>query len=97
MSLQWNSITMAVSYLNSIYFHRRALVESTNSDLVIFYDASKQTYGFTACMVQNNISNLVFAKAKGAPMKRKTLLTLEPLSVYLTLNCPFWKIIKYLH
>lgn len=38
-------------------------------------------------MVQNNISHLIFAKAKVASMKSKTFPTLKLLFVYLALKC----------
>lgn len=57
--------------------------ETYPANLYIFCDASKKVYGFVAYFVQNGNSTLVFAKAKVAPLKSKTLPTLELLAVFL--------------
>lgn len=61
--------------------------ETYPADLYIFCDASKKAYGFVAYFVQNGNSTLVFAKAKVAPLKSKTLPTLELLAVFLAVKC----------
>ena len=55
--------------------------DSTNS-LVIFTDASKLDYGFAVYNVSDGCSNLLYAKSRVAPIKAKTLPTLELLGVH---------------
>ena len=77
--------------LSEIKFDRSTAVDNKEADLLIFTDASKLIYGFCAYTrqnVDNHIkTNLVFAKSKIAPMKTKSLPTLELLAVYLALLC----------
>ena len=56
------------------------------SDLCIFCDASPNADGFVVYGVQNGMSQFIFAKTKVAPMKSKTLPTLEILSAYLAVK-----------
>ena len=48
----------------------------------MFCDASPQAYGFVIYGVQDGISQIIFAKTKVAPVKSKSLLTLELLAVF---------------
>ena len=53
----------------------------------MFCDASKLgAYGYVAYGVQEAQSNFLFAKCKGVPHKKKSLPTLELLSVYLAVK-----------
>lgn len=55
----------------------------------MFCDASNQAYGVVEYMYQLGNARLFFAKAKVAPSVKRTLPTLELLSVYLGIkhNC----------
>lgn len=55
--------------------------------MFLFCDASQEAYGFAVYMVQNCQCYQVCAKAKVAPLKKKTLPILELLAVYLALKC----------
>ena len=55
-------------------------------NLCIFRDASSYAYGVVAYGVQNARASILFSKAKVAPMKPKTLPTLELLGVYLAVK-----------
>ena len=56
-------------------------------DIYLFCVASRKAYGFTAYIVQNQRSSLMFVKAKVAPMQDQTLPLLELMAVYLVLKC----------
>ena len=61
--------------------------EAFDTDLYLFCDSSKQSYGFALYNVQDNKSNLMFAKAKVTPIKPRSLPTLELLSVFSGVKC----------
>lgn len=52
----------------------------------MFCDTSTEAHGFAAYVVQYHRSSLVFAKAKFASLKDKTLSTLELMAVFLALR-----------
>ena len=83
----WTSLSKDLSQLPSLEFPRPCIDTDMPSEMFIFCDASKQAYGFCAYNVQNGKSTLVFAKAKVAPMKAKSLPTLELLSAFLSVKC----------
>ena len=56
--------------------------EDSSNSLVIFTDASKLGYGFAVYNVADGCSNLLYAKSRVAPVKAKTLPTLELLGVH---------------
>ena len=88
--LTWSSLASDLQSLPNVCFPRVAITEDADCDLIIFCDASKQCFGCTVYSVQNNVSSLLFAKAKVSPTKPKSLPTLELLSVFLGLKClPF--------
>ena len=73
--------------LDSLEFGRFSLSETKNTNLYLFCDASKLgAYGYVAYGVQETQSNFLFAKCKGIPHKKKSLPTLELLSVYLAIK-----------
>lgn len=85
ISNEWNKINEDFSKLPSIEFPRQAVDDECS--LYLFCDASKSMYGFTCYCKTKDSVDLVFAKAKNAPTKPKTLPTLELLSVYLAFKC----------
>ena len=85
-SAEWLKIQLELPKLCSLEFPRQAY--SGDVSMYIFCDSSKLMYGFT-CYVktEDNQVNLLFAKAKTAPIKNKSLPTLELLSVFLAMKC----------
>ena len=88
-SKRWNCIKTDFSRLHEIGFGRQ--VYDDDCELFIFCDSSKSVYGFS-CYCKGEIdgvtqSNLLFAKAKNAPTKSKSIPTLELLSVFLAMKC----------
>lgn len=84
---QWNSLKEDLEQLSVFKFPRFCLDTSlSNASLIIFCDASQVAYGFTAYIVSNNHSQLVFSKYKVAPRPKRSLPTLELLSVFLAMK-----------
>ena len=81
------ALSKDLSQLTSVEFPRFCIDKDKPSELYIVCDSSKQAYGFAAYNAQDGKSSLVFAKAKVAPMKSKSLPTLELLSVFLAIKC----------
>ena len=73
--------------LHSVNFPRRVVDQCNDNILVIFCDASKNAYGFISYGVSILGSNILFSKTKIAPLKTKTLPTLELLAMFLALKC----------
>lgn len=88
---EWKLIETDLSKLSSISFPRRVADSTSNSSLMIFCDSSKDAYGFCSyglTRFEDRLScNLLFAKVKVAPVKTKTLPTLELLSIFLAFKC----------
>ena len=93
MSNEWDNINSDLSDLSNIKFPRRVLDTEarTPNKLVIFSDSSKKAYGFCVYGVNvdegSSTSNLLFSKVKVAPIKTKSLPTLELLALFLALKC----------
>jgi hypothetical protein len=87
---QWHSLTADLQQLN-FRFNRKVVESGRNVSLVLFCDASKAFYGFTAYAVYQDESgfhsNIIFSKSKIAPLKSKSLPTLELLAVFLAFKC----------
>merc|ERR1712074_536384 len=81
-----SSLSKDMARLNELRFPRHAVDSDNALDLYIFTDASPKAYGFVAYGGQSNSSCIVYAKAKVAPMKKKSLPTLELLGVYLSIK-----------
>ena len=79
----WIKLCQDLVNLDTVEFPRYTLSEDDPADIFVFCDASKEAYGYTVYMHQGGSANLIFAKPKVAPLKRKSLPTLELLSVYL--------------
>ncbi|CAL4117170.1 unnamed protein product, partial [Meganyctiphanes norvegica] len=79
----WTSLSEDLSGLSLLEFPRYSFSEDDPADLYLFCDSSKVAYGYAVYVVQKGKSNLVFAKPKVAPLKPKSLPTLELMSVFL--------------
>ena len=85
----WRKIEGDLVRLQNLEFPRKAFNDDLS--LIVFCDASKSAYGF-CCYARYKVNskfetNLLFAKCKSAPLKTKTLPTLELLSVFLAFKC----------
>ena len=93
LSDEWENINSDLSNLSEIKFSRKVLDTETQSPnkLVLFCDASKKAYGFCVYGVNDDggitTSNLLFSKVKVAPIKTKSLPTLELLAIFLAFKC----------
>ena len=91
VSEEYQTILSALSHdlakLNSLKFSRFVTSEDNPADLYIFCDASKGANSFAPYSVQDGESYLTFAKAEVAPMKPRSLPTLELLAVFLVIKC----------
>ena len=68
---------------------RRKAYAGDDISLIIFCDSSKEIYGF-CCYGKSNMDkeyNLIFAKAKSAPIKAKTLPKQELMAAFLAIKC----------
>ena len=84
--MTWTKLSKDLTGLSDVGFPRYSLSEDEPADLYIFCDASKQAYGFVAYGVQNGKSGFLVAKTKVAPIKSKSLPTLELLSAFLAMK-----------
>ena len=75
------------SKLSDLQFVRQTINGDQPGEMYLFCDASREAYGFSAVVMQKQLSSLVFAKAKVAPMKDRTLPVLELMAVYLAIKC----------
>ena len=82
----WSQLAHDLTSLN-VTFPRYVVNEAFDTDLYLFCDSSKQSYGFALYNVQDNKSSLMFVKAKVTPIKPRSLPTLELLSVFLGVKC----------
>ena len=83
----WSKLALDLNKLNSLTFPRYVFNTQAPVELYFFCDASGEAYGFCCYAVQNGCSNLLFAKAKISPVKKKSLPTLELLGVYTAFKC----------
>ena len=79
----WSNLSHDLNKLEQLTFPRFTVTDSEPFDLVLFCDASTRAYGFVCYALQNGTSSFVFSKCKVAPLKHKTLPTLELLSVFI--------------
>ena len=83
----WVKLGQDLMLLKNMCVDRCSFVPSDSNTLYIFCDASKACYGFVAYAHNGVNSNLIFSKNKVAPMKTKSLPSLELLSVFLAFKC----------
>ena len=79
---KWSLHCTDLNSLATVFFPRSCVNEDSSNSLVIFTDASKLGYGFAVYNVADGCSNLLYAKSRVAPVKAKTLPTLELLGVH---------------
>ena len=79
---KWSLHCTDLNSLSTVFFLRSCVNEDSSDSLVIFTDASKLGYGFTMYNVADGCSNLLYAKSRVAPVKAKTLPTLELLGIH---------------
>lgn len=82
----WNKIFAEFIELDSVKFPRWVIDTSIELDFIIFCDASMKAYGLAGYILLIS-ANFIFAKAEVAPLARKTLPSLELLSVVLAFKC----------
>ena len=82
----WTNLAKDLEGLSSLEFPRAAIDQDQPADLMVFTDASSSAFGYVMYAKQNDQSNYLIAKCKAAPIKKKTLPTLELLGVYLALQ-----------
>ena len=70
---EWERLAEDLSNLSCITLSRDICL-TQESDLHVFADASSVAYGAAAYLVSNGTTNLIFAKARVAPIKSVTLL-----------------------
>ena len=83
----WSKLCNNTAVLFSMPVPRMCVSVDEENSLYIFCDASKRCYGFSVYNVCNGNSQLVFAKAKVAPIKPRSLPTLELMAAFLALKC----------
>ena len=79
---KWSLHCTDLNSLATVFFPRSCVNEDSPNSLVIFTDASKLGYGFAIYNVADGCSNLLYAKSRVAPVKAKTLPTLELIGVH---------------
>jgi len=84
---EWVKVRSELASLQAVEFPRKAYAHE--STMYVFCDSSKECYGFSVYLrdESNGTCRLLFAKAKTAPLKSRTVPTLELLSVHLALKC----------
>ena len=78
----WSDLSQDLNNLEQLTFPRYTVTDTEPFDLILFCDASTRAYGFVCYSLQNGATSFVFSKCKVAPIKHKTLPTLELLSVF---------------
>ena len=77
IQILWSALSRDLAKLDSLQFPRFVISEDGLADFYTLCEASFAVYS-----VQNSESHLLFSKAKVAPMKPKSLPTLELLAVF---------------
>ena len=91
LTCEWGKIKIELDRLTDLRFPRKTYDTNLPVSLIVCCDSSREVYGFGCYAKTVSASevrcNLLFAKAKSAPLKQKTLPTLELMSVFLALKC----------
>lgn len=83
----WSKLCTDLNSVRDLEYDRQVVSSNSEFSMIVFCDSSKDAYGFAAYAVASGSSNLIFSKCKTAPLKAKSLPTLELLSVYLFFKC----------
>ena len=83
---RWKSLHRNLEQLWQIKIPRCCFLEEERSELVLFCDAAKESYGYAVYIVSGLGANLLHSVSKLAPLPEKSLATLELLAVYLALQ-----------
>ena len=83
---KWSLHCTDLNSLSTVFFPRSCVNEDSSNSLVIFTDVSKLGYGFAIYNVADGCSNMLYAKSRIAPVKARTLPTLELLGIHHALN-----------
>ena len=88
LCLAWKKLLPDLIKLKEVAFPRAAFDKRKGDlSLNVFCDSSKEAFGFSCYMVQGGKSSLLMAKSKVAPVKGRTLPSLELTAVFLALKC----------
>ena len=86
----WNKLREDYNKMFQISISRKCIDADKENSLYVFCDSSKLCHGFAIYNVCDGNSQLVFAKAKVAPLKPRSLPTMELMAVHQALEClPF--------
>ncbi|CAL4247930.1 unnamed protein product, partial [Meganyctiphanes norvegica] len=85
----WHSLSKELNKLDELEFPRFTLSEDKPTTLILYCDASKSAFGYVGYAVQEGTSCNLLAKTKVAPVKNKTLPTLELMAVSLAYKALF--------
>ena len=87
----WEKLFADLCLVQNLEFCRQAYNTENETELLIFSDSSQHMYGFATYIRNINgnsvETNLLFSKARLAPLKTKSLPTLELLGVFLAFKC----------
>ena len=83
MQSKWASMAEELTGFNKFNFTSRSFYRTRPTKFCAFCDTSPQAYKFVIYGVQDGISQIIFAKVKVAPVKSKSLPTLELLTVFI--------------
>ena len=88
LAKEWTAISKDLSRLPELKFDRKVFQTDNENSLLVFCDASTKAYGFVAYAKNSETErNLLLSKVKVAPLKTKSLPTLELMSIFLALTC----------
>ena len=92
---RWKYLTEHLNKSNTLRFNRFSFSSRSPMELYIFCDSSQYAYEFVCYALQDGNSNLVFSKAKIAPIKKQSLPTLELLNVFLAFKSLYFILRAY--
>ncbi|KAF2344223.1 Retrotransposon Pao, partial [Trinorchestia longiramus] len=84
----WRALVTDLSQISTLKFPRQCYASNEDLKFFVFTDASKTNYGFCTYVASESCPrpSLLFSKSKIAPLKSKSLPTLELLAVFLAVK-----------